>query len=49
MEQSYNRACSLVKKYDYWDEIKCENGTQDTIRSIEDISKEIYSLVKQNL
>lgn len=49
MEQSYNRACSLVDKYDYWKEIKCENGTEDSIRSIEEISSEIYDLVKLNL
>jgi thymidylate kinase len=49
MEQSYNRACSLVQRYNYWEEIKCENGTEDSIRSIEEISKEVYNLVKQNL
>lgn len=48
MRDSYNRACSLVKKYDYWEEIKCEKNEHE-IQTIEQIADKIYTLVKQNL
>ena len=39
MEMSYKRALSLVKRYDYWEEIQCyEDGE---LRTIEDISQEL--------
>ena len=41
---SYNAACSLVDKYD-WYEVKCVKGEQ--IRTIEDIHEEIYTEVKK--
>ena len=44
LQDSYNAACSLVNKYD-WYEVKCvENGK---IRTIEDIHEEIYEEVKK--
>lgn len=43
---SYNAACSLIDKYD-WEEIKCTAG--DKIRTIEDISKEIFDKVINKL
>ncbi len=41
---SYNAACSLVKKYD-WYEVKCIKDKE--IRTIEDIHDEIYNEVKK--
>ena len=42
IEESYNAACSLISKYD-WYEVKCVKDGK--IRSIEDIHNEIYSEV----
>lgn len=47
LENAYNRACSLVKKYDFWIEIKCVENNE--LRSIEDISDDIYNLIKSEL
>ena len=44
--ESYNAACSLIDKYD-WYEIKCVKD--DKIRSIEDIHEEIYSEFLRNI
>ena len=41
---SYNVACSLVNKYD-WYEVKCVEN--NSIRSIEDIHEEIYTELKK--
>ena len=41
---SYNAACSLVDKYN-WYEVKCVKDNQ--IRSIEDIHEEIYNEVEK--
>ena len=41
---SYNAACDLAKKYD-WYEVKCVN--KDEIRTIEDIHEEIYKEIKK--
>lgn len=41
---SYNAACSLVDKYN-WYEVKCVK--EDKIRTIEDIHEEIYSEIKK--
>ena len=41
---SYNAACSVAKKYN-WYEVECVNN--GAIRTIEDISNEIYSEVKK--
>ena len=44
LQDSYNAACSLVHKYD-WYEVKCvKNGE---IRTIDDIHEEIYNEVKK--
>ena len=46
LQDSYNAACSLVEKYD-WYEVKCiRNGE---IRTIDDIHEEIYNEVKKYL
>ena len=42
LEDSYNAACSLVKKYN-WNEIKCIKDEE--IRTREDIHSEIYNIV----
>ena len=42
LEDSYNAACSLVKKYN-WNEIKCVKDEE--IRTREDIHSEIYNIV----
>lgn len=44
MEDSYNAACNLVKKYD-WYEVKCVRNNQ--IRSIKDIHDEIYTQMQK--
>lgn len=45
MLESYRRACSLVKKYDYWREIVCtEHGK---MLSIEVISEKIWGVVEE--
>ena len=41
---SYNAACDLVEKYD-WYEVKCVKD--DKIRTIDDIHEEIYSEIKK--
>lgn len=46
IQDAYNAACSLVDKYD-WHEIKCVKD--DKIRTIEDISEEIFSKVLENI
>lgn len=46
LQDSYNAACSLVDKYD-WYEVKCVKDGE--IRSIEDIHEEIYKEVKKYL
>ncbi len=47
MEMSYKRALSLVKRYDYWEEILCyKNGN---LRTIEDISHELYKRILNEL
>ena len=47
MEMSYKRALSLVKRYDYWEEILCyRNGR---LRTIEDISQELYIRILDEL
>lgn len=42
LKNSYNRACSLVEKFDNWEEIKCSKDGV-TIMSIEDIHEDLYS------
>ena len=44
LEESYNAACSLVDKYN-WYEVKCVK--EDKIRTIEDIHEEIYQEIKK--
>lgn len=44
LKDSYNAACSVSKKYN-WYEIKCVEN--DKIRSIEDIHEEIYKEIKK--
>ena len=44
LKDSYNAACSLVDKYD-WYEVKCVKDNK--IRTIEDIHEEIYEEVKK--
>ena len=44
LQDSYNAACSLVDKYD-WYEVKCVKN--DKIRTIEDIHEEIYAEVEK--
>ncbi len=44
LRDSYNAACSLVDKYD-WYEVKCVKDNK--IRTIEDIHEEIYEEVKK--
>ena len=46
LNESYNAACSVAKKYN-WNEIKCVRD--DKIRTIEDIHEEIFSYVKEAL
>ena len=46
LQDSYNAACSLVDKYD-WYEVQCVKD--DAIRTIEDIHEEIYKEVKKYL
>ena len=46
LQDSYNAACSLVNKYD-WYEVKCVKD--DEIRTREDIHNEIYSIVKKQI
>lgn len=48
LKDAYVRACSLAKKYDYWEEINCVDENQ-AMRSIEDIHEEIYSLIIKNI
>ena len=43
---SYNAACSLVDKYN-WYEVKCVK--EDKLRTIEDIHEEIYNEIKKNI
>ncbi|MEG0857829.1 MAG: thymidylate kinase [Terrisporobacter sp.] len=40
----YNNSLNIVNKYE-WNRIKCDNG--EVIRSIEDISEEVYEVVKK--
>lgn len=40
----YNNSLGIAKKYD-WNRVKCNSG--ETLRSIDDISEEIYGLVKE--
>ena len=40
----YNNSLEIVKKYG-WNRVKCNNG--EKLRSIEDISEEIYTLIKE--
>ncbi len=42
LEEAYNAACSLAKKYN-WNEIQCVK--EDEIRTREDIHEEIYKIV----
>ena len=44
LEDAYNEACKLVKKYN-WCEIKCVNN--DEIRTIDDIHEEIFQYIKK--
>lgn len=44
--ESYNAACSLVSKYN-WFEIKCMNG--ESLRTIDDIHEEIFKEVKKHI
>ena len=46
LEESYNAACSVAKKYG-WYEIKCTQGEQ--IRTIEEIHEEIYNEIKKHI
>ncbi len=46
LEDSYNAACSLVKKYN-WNEIKCVKN--EDIRTREDIHNEIYNIVSKEI
>jgi len=48
MSQSYNRACELVDRYDYWVEIKSINNNNE-LRPIEQINAEVYELIKEEL
>ena len=43
---SYNAACSLVDKYN-WYEVKCVK--EDKLRTIEDIHEEIYNEIKKHI
>ena len=43
---SYNAACSLVDKYN-WYEVKCVK--ENKLRTIEDIHEEIYNEIKKNI
>ena len=43
---SYNAACSLVDKYN-WYEVKCVK--EDKLRTIEDIHEEIYKEIKKHI
>lgn len=47
LELAYNRACSLVEKYDNWTQIMC--AKENNLRTIEDINEEIYQLIKKKL
>jgi len=42
LDEAYNNACSLIKKYN-WTEIICTKN--DELRTIDDIHKEIYSKI----
>ena len=46
LQDAYNEACKLVKKYD-WYEIKCVK--QRKIRTVEDIHEEIFKEIKKYL
>ena len=46
LRDSYNAACSLVDKYD-WYEVKCVKDNK--IRTIEDIHEEIYNEIKKHI
>ena len=46
LQDAYNEACKLVKKYN-WCEIKCVK--EDKIRTIEDIHEEVFNNVKKYL
>ena len=46
LQDAYNEACKLVKKYN-WCEIKCVK--EDKIRTIEDIHEEVFNNVKNYL
>jgi len=48
LKQAYDRACSLVKKYDEWTEVKCTTQN-NKIKTIKEINNEIYNLIKQEL
>jgi len=43
---SYNNACSLIKKYN-WNEVVCTKN--DELRTIEDIHEEIYNEIKKSI
>ena len=47
MKMSYKRALSLVKRYDYWEEILCYKNSN--LRTIEDISQELYKRILNEL
>ena len=46
LKDSYNEACKLVKKYN-WYEVKCVKNEQ--IKSIDEIHEEIFNELKKNL
>ncbi|GAB4139611.1 MAG: thymidylate kinase [Patescibacteria group bacterium] len=46
--RSYNRACSLVKRFDNWKEILCINEKNE-IKSPEEINEEIYQILKTEI
>lgn len=48
LKDAYERACYLVGKYNYWQEVKCAPNNKD-IRTIDDIHEEIYNLIKKEL
>ena len=42
LKKAYEQACSLVKRYDEWEEILCFEG--DRPKSIEEIHEQVYNL-----
>ncbi len=44
MHSSYQRACSLVEKYDYWREVRCTENNK--MLSIETIGDKIWEIVR---